>query len=91
MEEQHDVNSTPHDSVWHLWEEVKGGSSEEVPLFDDIRNARKGDMFKSTIGGRPPENPFEKYKDSSDTEDGNQSEEREVKVPKLFKPMIKTF
>jgi hypothetical protein len=51
----------------------------------------KKNLFKSTIG-RGNDNPFKNY-ESSESEEGDDvsSDEREKRVPKIFKPMIKKF
>lgn len=51
-------------------DEVKAEGSEEDDGFEDMKINKKN-LFKSTIGGKPSDNPFQRYEGSSDTEDGD--------------------
>lgn len=62
---------------------------ETINLHSDLKNIRKGAAFKSTI--QRTDNPFRKYQGSSDSDEGDEDSEKEIKVPKQFKNMIKKY
>ena len=58
-------------------------------MFNDLKNVRKGAAFKSTL--QSSDNPFMKYQASSDSDDAEESDEKEIKIPKQFKSLVTKY